>query len=326
MTDGEAWTRELLAELQVACFRPRAWTRFLRRSFERAAERRAERPREHRTVQLLALAGVAGWMIAGPAALGWTAAAGAGWWLAVCLMLDWHLGMLERPDGRALGRLGPANVLSLLRAGVVPVLLLVPAPVGGALLLAAGVSDAIDGPLARRRDEVTRLGLWLDGTVDTFVLAAAALAAPVPGWAVALVLVRCGLPWLAVAGCYFGRGQAPGRERAVSGRYPGLVLFAGLVLALFDVGGAAWVASAGAAAGLGTFALTVVRQRASKREELRGRLLDGHAPGRVGVDRLREPAGEGSRLDRERTLVDQLAGVGADDLRADQLAAAEAAE
>ena len=43
MTDGERWARELLAELRSAGYRPRAWARFLARSFERASERRHER-------------------------------------------------------------------------------------------------------------------------------------------------------------------------------------------------------------------------------------------------------------------------------------------
>lgn len=296
MTEGEAWARALLVELRAGRFRPRAWVCFLRRSFERAAERRRERRREHRTVLLLTAAGAAAWTAAGLAALGWSAAAGAGWWLAVCLMLDWHLGMLERPDGRPLGRLGAANVLSLLRAGLVPALLLAPPAVAGALLLAAGVSDAADGALARGRDEVTRLGLWLDGAVDTFVLGAAVLAAPLPGWVIALVLARYGIPWIAVAVAYFARAEAPGRDRAVSGRYPGLVLFVGLALALFGLPGGAWLVAAGALGGLATFAATVARQRAAEREQLSGGLLDGHAPGRVGVDRLREPAGASARL------------------------------
>jgi phosphatidylglycerophosphate synthase len=263
VTEGEAWARELLAELRAASFRPWAWVRFLRRSFVRAGERRRERSREHRSVLLLAAVGVAAWLLAGLAVLGWDAAAGAGWWLAVCVMLDWHLGLLERPDGRPLGRVGAANSLSLLRAGLAPALLLVPPVAAGALLLAAGASDAVDGPLARRRDEITRLGLWLDGAVDTFVLGAAALAAPLPAWVTALVLARCALPWLSISIAYFARARAPDGQRAVPGRYPGLVLFAGLALALFGLPGGAGLAAAGALAGLVTFAGTVARQHAA---------------------------------------------------------------
>jgi cardiolipin synthase len=260
VTEGEVWARELLVELWRDRFRTRAWARFLRRSFERAALRRAERPREHQAVRVLAGLGVAGWLAAGLAVLGWDAAAGAGWWLVVCLMLDWHLGMLERPDGRPLGGLGAANALSLLRAGLAPALLLVSPRAAGGLLLVSGASDVVDGPLARRRDEVTRLGRWLDGAADTFVLAAASIAAPLPGWAVALVLVRWALPWIVVAAAYFTGARAPGRDRAVSGRYPGLLLFAGLVAALFDLPGGGWLVAAGALGGLATLTASVARE------------------------------------------------------------------
>ncbi len=260
MTEGETWTRELLAELQASRFRPCAWVRFLRRSLQRAAEGRRRRRREHQTVLLLAGVGAAAWVAGGLAGLGWTAAAGGGWWLAACLMLDWHLGMLERPDGRPLHRLGVANTLSLLRAGLAPALLLVPPLAAALLLLLAGATDAADGALARRRDQVTRLGLWLDGAVDTFVLGAAALAAPLPAWAVTLALTRLALLWLVVAAAYFARATAPGRARVVSGRYPGLILLAGLMAALLGFPAGAWLVAAGALGGHVTLGLTVARE------------------------------------------------------------------
>lgn len=92
-------------------------------------------------------------------------------------MLDWHLGMLERPDGRPLHGLGVANRLSLARAAIVPVLVVLPPTALAALLFAAGASDILDGWIARSRDEVTTLGFWLDPAVDRWVLTVAAVAA-----------------------------------------------------------------------------------------------------------------------------------------------------
>jgi phosphatidylglycerophosphate synthase len=261
MTEGELWARELLIELRAGRFCAAAWVRFFRRSFERAETTRRARTREHRTVVLLAASGAAAWTAAGLAVLGPVGAAGAAWWLSLCLMLDWHLGMLERPDGRPLAGLGLANTLALLRIGVAPAPLLVSRDAAGVLLLVAGMTDAIDGPLARRREEVTRLGRWLDGAADSSVLGAAALTAPLPGWVRTLVLARWGLPWVGVAACYFARTHAPSREGAVSGRYPGLVLFAGLVLVLFGLPAGAWPVAAGAVGGLVTLGLTAARQR-----------------------------------------------------------------
>lgn len=263
MTEGERWARELLAELRAARFTPRALVRFLARSFARAGERRRERSRERREALVLGAAGLAGWAGVALAGRPGLAAAGAGWWLLVWLMLDWHLGMLERPDGTPIGRLGAANLLGLLRAGLVPALPAVSPAVLAALLAAAGAADVLDGPLARARGEVTRLGLWLDGAVDALVLPVAAVAAARAGrlewWAAALVLARYGLPWAVVTVAYFARAAAPPRAGYVSGRVPGLVLFAGLGLAVLEIPGGTSLAAAGALGGLLTFAASVGR-------------------------------------------------------------------
>jgi cardiolipin synthase len=73
-----------------------------------------------------------------------------------------------------------------------------------ALLFLAGLSDALDGPLARRRQEVTRLGARLDPIADKVLLSGSYLALwaadVVPGWLVALVFGR-DLLILAGVGC-----------------------------------------------------------------------------------------------------------------------------
>jgi phosphatidylglycerophosphate synthase len=131
------------------------------------------------------------------------------------------------------------------------------------LLIPVGISDGIDGPLARRRGEETRLGAWLDGSVDTLVLSAAAVGAArhglLPWWATALVATRYALPWLVVAFAYFVRAAPPSRVGRISGKAPGLVLFAGLLLAALHLPGGAVFAASGAAGGLATFALTAIR-------------------------------------------------------------------
>jgi phosphatidylglycerophosphate synthase len=137
---------------------------------------------------------------------------------------------------------------------------LVPPTAAGVLLIAAGATDVSDGRLARRRDEVTRLGFWLDGAGDTFAFGAAALAAPLPRWVLFLALARFALPWVAFAVAYLARAEAPRCDRAVSGRYPGLVLFAGLVLALFGLPVGAWLVAVGALGGLVTFSFSIARQ------------------------------------------------------------------
>ncbi|HZR90864.1 MAG TPA: CDP-alcohol phosphatidyltransferase family protein [Gaiellaceae bacterium] len=253
-----SWTEEVLAELRAARFGPRAWARFLTRSFARARQARRERPSAHRQTLILAAAGLAGWAAAAPAGTPWLALAGGLWWALLALMVDWHLGMLD-----ARRRLGPANVLTILRAGAVPALLAIPPAQLAALLIPAGLLDALDGPIARARGETTRLGIWLDGSVDGLVLAAAAIGAAraglLPAWAVALVLARHGLQWLAVTVAYFAAARPPALEALVPARLPGLVLFTGLALAALGAPGAAALVAAGALGGLAAFALTLAR-------------------------------------------------------------------
>ena len=89
------WTEDALGALKRRRFTPRAWLSFLGASFARAAELRRSYPVAHRTVVWLAASGaVASVAVAltGRPLLGWVSVA---WWLAACLMVDWHLGLLD---------------------------------------------------------------------------------------------------------------------------------------------------------------------------------------------------------------------------------------
>jgi phosphatidylglycerophosphate synthase len=264
VTEGEAWARELLRELRTDGYRARAWARFFGRSFERARTTRRTRRREHRQIFLAGAAGLAVWAaVASVRPL--LALAGTLWWLLAIAMLDWHLGMLEDSQGRPLHRLGLPNLLSLGRAAVVPVLPVASPALLVAILIPAGLTDAIDGPLARRRGEETRLGVWLDVGVDTLVLSAAAVGAArhglVPWWAATLVLGRQALPWLAVTLAYFIHAAPPSRAGFVSGKPAGLLLFTGLVLSALRLPAAAPLVVLGAVGGLATLTATLVRAR-----------------------------------------------------------------
>lgn len=252
------WTEDVLSALKRARFRPRAWFKFLAASFARSAETRLTHPEAHRTVVRLAAVGTAASVavaLIGRPTLGWSSAA---WWLAACLMVDWHLGLLDNVD-----HLGLANTLTLARAGVIPaIVVLAPSPSAALLFALAGASDVVDGRIARARCTTTRLGLWLDGSVDGLLLSAVAVVALAP-WAAAIVVGRYVIPWIVVGGFYFLRAQRPPLAGFVSGRVPGLVVFAGLLLALAQVRGAPYVAAAGALGGLATFTASVVRLHAA---------------------------------------------------------------
>src|SRR5262249_30966443 len=269
--DGEAWTREVLAELRAGRFTLGAWSWFLARSFARARDRRAERPREHRVVVAFGAVGSVAWLSLIAVGHLQLALAGMAWWLLQTAMLDWHLGLLERPDGSRLDRIGVANLLTLTRGGLPPALLaLAGAPAGLVLLLLAGGADVVDGRLARRRDEETLLGAWLDGSADTFVVGAATLGAALHGllplWAAALVLLRLAVPWALVAGVYFGRARRPSLDGIAGYRSfnltAGAILFGGLALALLHLPEAGPVVAAGAAGGIGGLVLAARKSRA----------------------------------------------------------------
>jgi len=71
------------------------------------------------------------------------------------------------------------------------------------ILFLAGVSDALDGPLARRRGQVTRFGARLDPVADKILLSGSYLALwaadVLPGWLVAIVFGRDALILAGVA-------------------------------------------------------------------------------------------------------------------------------
>ena len=147
-------------------------------------------------------------------------------------MLDWHLGMLERPDGTPIDGLGPANVLDLCRVGAVPALAVLSA---GWLALALLV---IGNPRRARRSDRTSAGRGHAGSVSgstgastrsCLVTGAWLLvrADALPVWAGVLVSVRYLTPLVVVTFWYFLAAGAPPRHGYVPGRYPGVVLLAG---------------------------------------------------------------------------------------------------
>lgn len=136
-------------------------------------------------------------------------------------------------EGAALPRLSRVerfwnlpNTITVLRIGVVPVLLLLPlypgrlgSQVTAWIFIVAATSDLVDGWLARRGQQVTRIGKLLDPLADKLVVATALIVllsmSRIPGWATWIVVVIVGRE-LAVTGLR-GLASAQGQIMAASG-------------------------------------------------------------------------------------------------------------
>ncbi len=119
------------------------------------------------------------------------------------------------------------NTITILRTAVVPILLVFPLMADSRfgshlmawLFIVAALTDIVDGWLARRGAQVTRVGKLLDPLADKLLVATALIVllavGRIPTWATALVVVIVGRE-LAVTGLR-GLASAGGRVMAASG-------------------------------------------------------------------------------------------------------------
>ena len=233
VTPGELWTREQLAALLSRGFSPPAIARFLLASQRRASQVRRARPALARQARRWMAAGAAGWValaLAGVEPWRRRQRAGLAWWGAGAVMLDWHLGMVETPDGRP-RPLGPADALTLLRVWLVPVAADTPAPI---VVAVGALTDVLDGVVARAT-EPSRLGRDLEGLADACFAAAALRGARRRGWlgpgAAVAELARLGVGFGYALVVYFGTAEAPDARVIRAGRVTAPVRVAGLLAA-----------------------------------------------------------------------------------------------
>jgi CDP-diacylglycerol--glycerol-3-phosphate 3-phosphatidyltransferase len=118
------------------------------------------------------------------------------------------------------------NTITVVRVGVVPILLLLPwfSERSGSLFIGwcftiAGFSDLLDGWLARRGQQVTRTGKLLDPLADKLIVSTALIvlvaSGRIPPWAIWMVVVIVGRE-LAVTGLR-GLASSQGQVMAASG-------------------------------------------------------------------------------------------------------------
>jgi len=118
------------------------------------------------------------------------------------------------------------NTITVVRVGVVPILLLLPwfKHPSGSLIIGwcftiAAFSDLLDGWLARRGQQVTRIGKLLDPLADKLIVSTALIVlvatARIPSWATWMAVVIVGRE-LAVTGLR-GLASSQGQVMAASG-------------------------------------------------------------------------------------------------------------
>lgn len=239
LSEGERWAADALTALRRRGFSPAATVGFLRDSLRRAGETRGQHPELASQARLWAGVGTTGALALREAA----ACAGRpvpgresllGWLVALALMLDWHLGMVEGIDGSTRERLSPADALTLSRATAAPFLAAAPPDRSWFVLLlgCAGTTDLLDGCLARRGNGPTRLGRDFDSLADAAFRIAASRGARRAGWIDAgaeRALVARQMVFLAVAlWHWFGRSERPPKYHRMAMRLHVPLLLAGL--------------------------------------------------------------------------------------------------
>ncbi|HLB01148.1 MAG TPA: CDP-alcohol phosphatidyltransferase family protein [Bacteroidota bacterium] len=136
-----------------------------------------------------------------------------------------------------------SNALSLLRILLaIPITfsLLLDTPDGRAvaivLILAAGITDFLDGYVAREKGEITEMGKILDPVADKIAVGAVALVLAlqgrVPVWFLAAILVRDGL--ILAGGYYLSRKTSLVLQSNMLGKWTAGALALTLLAAIFD--------------------------------------------------------------------------------------------
>jgi phosphatidylglycerophosphate synthase len=214
-----------LRELRQGGFGPPALASFgiqLWRSARASAAARPNLRRELFGLRWLGLAAsllVGGTMVAAGAPIALALAGPAAWWLVLCAWVSVELGLVRHPiTGAPSPAIGPANVMTLYRGwAAAPVLILGLALRGPSLpwvvlCILAGLTDLIDGTVAVRLRQESRLGRLLDPVLDAFFFSATAVGLAhwglLPAWVAALVAIRYFLPVVGGLALVFIRGRS----------------------------------------------------------------------------------------------------------------------
>lgn len=245
---------EHLQDLRDARFRPRAIVRYVRHLAARVREDLVAQPSAVRSVWSVALAFiVAAFLGAAALALGHDRPLAYDFFgcsvvgiLITFTLVTLAVGLLRDRHGYRLSSINVPTVLTLLRVSLLPglVLMLLERRFDLALwlYLTAAVTDVLDGWIARRWNQITRLGTILDPIVDivfNLSLAGGLMAAGLlPAWVFALATLRYALLLVGGAALYVFVGPvriAPTHLGRLSGVV--MTMLVGLLVLLQHGGG-----------------------------------------------------------------------------------------
>lgn len=245
---------DYLQELRRERFAPPSLARYVRSAAARARETLLANPGAVRSVWLLALVlfalafvGAAALALVDDRALAYRFfLATAITLLPVFGLLTLHLDLLRDRDGYRLSAVNLPIALTVGRVMLVPGLMQFTTAhrwrLAFAVFMVAALSDVADGALARRLNQVTRLGTVLDPITDIVfnvcVFAALAAGGLLPAWVTGLALARYGI--LLVGGISLYVFVGPVRIRPTAfGRLSGVVMSAlvAFLLLLQVIGG-----------------------------------------------------------------------------------------
>jgi cardiolipin synthase len=216
--EAAVFVEEYLQELRAARFRPRALGRYARRLAAHVREDLVNQPSAVRSVWSVALAFiVAAFLGAAALALGHDRRLAYDFFvesvigiLIMFTLVTLSIGLLRDRQGYRLSSINVPTVLTLLRVALLPgiMLMLIERRFDVALWMyvTAAVTDVFDGWVARRWNQVTRLGTVLDPIVDivfNLSLAGGLMAAGlVPAWVFGLAALRYALLLVGGAALY----------------------------------------------------------------------------------------------------------------------------
>jgi len=238
------FVEEYLKDLRRARYRPRAVGEYVLRSVRLSVESATHRPRGLAWVAMAGLGHLVFLFLIAvilsfhvDRALAMEFLVDTGWWLLGGLLwIAFHLRMFRRDEDLPRSGLGLPNFLTLGRLLTIPAFYLFITRNHLDLALAAfllgGLSDVLDGYAARKLNASTRMGRIFDPLVDVLfncgIVLGLTRSGYLPGWILALALIRYGLLWFGGAWIYIARGPVAVRPTAL-GKGIG-VLTSGLVL------------------------------------------------------------------------------------------------